>query len=286
MAGLTAPFAGRTAGRPSAARLSTRTWPRVWASFAATPSSRSSYRGSLVSENLGIISQLAIFYYLSKLVHVPPFQSSSAYFSFVVIGIVVFGIVNSSLALPAGVRQELVAGTYERLVLSPFGGTASTASLLLFPLLFSVAIATVRLLFAVALFGLHIRWETAPLAIPIGLVGALAFAPFALAFAAVTLAFKQAPGQATMLAVVSFASGMYFPVDLLPWWLHWISEIQPLTPTIDLLRNVLIGFPITGSTAAAIGKLAGFIVVGIPIGLSVVSLAGRYGRERGTIVEY
>ena len=153
-------------------------------------------------------------------------------------------------------------------------------------MLYAVAVATVQLLVAVALFGLSITWATAPLAIPIAIAGALAFAPFALVFAAVTLAFKQAPGQGAALALVALASGMYFPVALLPWWLHWISEIQPLTPTLALLRHVLLGFPVPGSAAAAAAKIVGFMIIGIPIGLSLVSLAGRHSRKRGTIVEY
>jgi hypothetical protein len=138
----------------------------------------------------------------------------------------------------------------------------------------------------VALFGLHIRWITAALALPIGMAGALAFAPFALLFAAVTLAFKQAPGQGAALAVISLASGMYFPVALLPWWLRWVSDVQPFTPTIDLLRHVLVNFPLQESPTVAIAKIAGFIVIGIPIGVRLVSLAGWYGRRRGTVIEY
>jgi ABC-2 type transport system permease protein len=254
--------------------------------FRRDASIRWTYRGSLVSENAGIIFTLALFYYLSKLIRVAPFHTPEEYFSFAVVGIVIFGIVRSSVTIPNGVRQELVAGTYERLVLSPFGGTAAVVSLIVFPLLYSLAVATLELAVAVVLFGLHIEWHTAALAVPIGIAGALAFAPLALLFAAVTLAFKQAPGQNTSLAVISLASGMYFPVALLPSWLRWISEVQPFTPAVDLLRHVLIGFPLTESPASAIAKLVGFIVIGIPIGVRLVSLAGWYGRKRGTIVEY
>jgi ABC-2 type transport system permease protein len=247
---------------------------------------RLSYRGSFVSENVGVVVTLAVFYFLSKLVHVGAFQTPSQYFAFAVVGIVIFGIVRSSLTIPLGVRQELIAGTYERLVLSPFGATAATVSLLIFPMLFALAIAALQLGVAMALFGLHLKWSTAALALPLGLAGALAFAPFALLFAAITLAFKQAPGQGAALAVISLASGMYFPVSLLPWWLRWVSDVQPFTPTIDLLRHVLIGLPLSGSPAIALAKIIGFIVVGIPIGIRLVSLAGWYGRRRGTIVEY
>lgn len=247
---------------------------------------RLTYRGSFISENVSVVFTLAVFYFVSKLVHVAPFTTPSAYFAFAVVGIVIFGIVRSSLTIPTGVRQELVAGTYERLVLSPFGGTAATVSLLIFPVLYSLAVAFLQLAVAVALFGLHLKWSTAALALPLGVAGALAFAPFALVFAAVTLAFKQAPGQGAALAVISLASGMYFPVSLLPWWLRWISDVQPFTPTVDLLRHLLIGMPMTGSAVVALAKIGAFIVVGIPIGVRLVAVAGWYGRRRGTVIEY
>ena len=55
---------------------------------------------------------------------------------------------------------------------------------------------------------------------------------------------------------------------------------------VDLLRHVLIGFPLAESPAVAAAKIAGFIVIGIPIGVRLVSLAGWYGRKRGTVIEY
>jgi ABC-2 type transport system permease protein len=247
---------------------------------------RLTYRGSFISENVSVVFTLAVFYFISKLVHVTPFTTPSAYFAFAVVGIVIFGIVRSSLTIPTGLRQELVAGTYERLVLSPFGGTSATVSLVIFPVLYSLAIAFLQLAVAVALFGLHLQWSTAALALPLGIAGALAFAPFALVFAAVTLAFKQAPGQGAALAVISLASGMYFPVALLPWWLRWISDVQPFTPTVDLLRHVLLGMSMHGSTVVALVKIGAFIAVGIPVGVRLIAVAGWYGRRRGTVIEY
>jgi ABC-2 type transport system permease protein len=247
---------------------------------------RLSYRGSILSQLVNVLFSLGIFYFISKLVRVPPFQTPGDYFAFAVVGIVVFGIVRSSLSIPAGLRQELVAGTYERLVLSPFGATASTVALMVFPILFAMSIAILELSVAVIVFGLQLQWSTAPLAVPLGIAGALAFAPFALLFAAITVAFKQAPGQNAAIAVISFASGMYFPVALLPWWLEWISKVQPFTPTVDLLRHVLVGFPLSESPAVALAKIAAFVLIGIPIGVALVSTAGRYGRKRGTIIEY
>ena len=173
-------------------------------------------------------------------------------------------------------------------MLSPFGATAATVALMIFPILLALTVAVVELGVAVVIFGLHIEWDTAPLAFPLAIAGALAFAPFALLFAAITLAFKQAPGQNMALALIALASGAYFPVALLPWWLRWISEVQPFTPTVALMRHLLVGFPLPPgeSPASAVAKIAGFIVVGLPLGVLLVSLAGRHGRKQGTIIEY
>jgi ABC-type polysaccharide/polyol phosphate export permease len=249
---------------------------------------RASYRGTLFSSLVSVVFTLATFYFVAKLVRVPPFHTPAEYFGFTVVGIVVFGLIRSSLNIPLTLRQELVAGTYERLVLSPFGGTAATVALMVFPILYALAMAVVELGVAVGLFGVHVTWNTAALALPLAVVGALAFAPFALVFAAITLAFKQAPGQNAALAVFGLASGLYFPVALLPWWLRWVSQIQPFTPTVALLRHVLIGFPLPSdlSVAGALARIAGFIVIGIPLAVALVSVAGRYGRKRGTIIEY
>ena len=205
---------------------------------------------------------------------VPPFNSPGEYFAFAVVGIVVFGLIRSSLSIPmnraAGARRGHLRAAGALAVRGdsgdrradglsdPLRACDGAASSSVSPWSFS---------------GCTSEWDTAALALPLALAGAFAFAPFALVFAAITLAFKQAPGQNAALAVIALASGMYFPVALLPWWLHWISEVQPFTPTVALLRHVLIGFPLPlgMSIAAAVAKIAGFIVIGIPIGVLLVS---------------
>ena len=57
------------------------------------------------------------------------------------------------------------------------------------------------------------------------------------------MAFKRAPGIGFLLAGIALVSGLYFPVDLLPSWMRWLSEVQPFTPAVNLLRHVLVGLP-------------------------------------------
>lgn len=244
------------------------------------------YRFRVVTENLGLVFSLALFYYLSRLVHVDAFDSPDAYFAFVVVGLLILQVVQSSFMLPGQLRQELVAGTFERMVVSPFGPVGSIVSLLIFPVVYALVLATITLLLAAALFGLPVSWSTAALAWPIAFLGSLCFASLALGFAAATVRFKQAPGTAYVLAVISIVAGLYFPVALLPDWIEWTSAVQPFTPTVNLLRHVLAGLPLEDPVWLELLRLAAFAAVLVPLGVFLVSRAVESGRRHGTITEY
>lgn len=97
--------------------------------------------------------------------------------------------------------------------------------------------------------------------------------------------FKHAPGQGVVLPTLALVSGIYFPVELLPEWIRWLSEVQPLTPTVDVMRHVLVGLPTTEPVGVELLKLLGFAAVGLPLGIAALSGALRYCRRRGTILE-
>ena len=46
------------------------------------------------------------------------------------------------------------------------------------------------------------------------------------------------------MTCLSLVAGVFFPVALLPNWIEWTSEVQPLTPSLDLLRHLIVGTPI------------------------------------------
>jgi ABC-type multidrug transport system permease subunit len=157
----------------------------------------SSYRTQLFSMIFGMLTSLTLFYFLSKLVSVASFPTHESYFSFVVIGMVILSVLQSTI------RGELVAGTFERLIL-----------------------------------------------------------------------------------LISLTSGLYFPVALLPGYLQWISEVQPFTPAVDLLRNLLVSTPLSGTAAADVAKMVGFLIIMIPAGLLALKAGLRHAQRRGTIMEY
>lgn len=249
-----------------------------------------SYRMRFITTAFSTLVSLTLFYYVSRLVASERVGARTAeeYYGFVVVGIVVFGVLTSTLSLPlATLRAELLAGTFERMVLSPFGAVRCIASLMVFPVLLALVTAVVALLFSRIVFGLDVRWPETLLALPIGVLGAIAFAPFGLVMAAAVVLFKQTNAGATFIVTgVTLLAGIYFPVSLLPGWISWASEVQPFTPAVDLLRNVIVGTPLRESTALSLVKLVGFPCVMLPASLMVLSAAVRQSRRRGTIIEY
>jgi ABC-2 type transport system permease protein len=247
-----------------------------------------SYRARLLTTFITTAVSLTLFYYVSRLVSSPRIGSSDDYFAFVVVGLVIFGVLTSTLSTPvATLRAELQAGTFERMLLSPFGAVRSIASLLIFPLVLALALALLSLAYAAVVFGLDLRWSTAAAAIPIAMVGAAAFAPFGLLMTSAVVLFKQTNAGATLVITgVTLLAGVYFPVELLPDWIRWASDVQPFTPAADLMRNVLVGTPLRDHAWVDVLKLVGFATLLLPLSLLVLRAAVARSRRLGTIIEY
>jgi ABC-2 type transport system permease protein len=245
-----------------------------------------SYRARSLTTLLNLFFSLTLFFYLSRLVSVSSFDSPDQYYAFAVIGLIILQVLNSVLNTPLIVRQELVAGTFERLLISPFGAVPGITAMMLFPFVFSMLSGVVMLIFGGVVFGLPVEWDTAWLAIPVATLGALAFGAFGVLFAALTIAFKQATGTAWVIAGISLIAGLYFPVELLPGWIQWTSDIQPFSATVELLRHVLIGYPLSDPAWLEVVRIAGFVVVLFPLALWLLTVAVRFSQQRGTIVEY
>jgi ABC-2 type transport system permease protein len=247
-----------------------------------------SYRARFPSQLVSTVFGVALFYYVSRLVNAHEFPNPDDYFAFVVVGLAVMEILTATLhTVPATLRGELLSGTFERMVVSPFGPVGGIIALSVFPMAFALTMATFTIIVASTLFGLALHWSTVPLAVPAALLGLSAFLPLALLLAGVVLIVKQAASITNFLITgLAFASGLFFPVSVLPPELQWISEIQPLTPALELIRHALLGTPISGSAWVAVAKLAGFAAILGPVSFVVISRAIRVCMRRGTLIEY
>jgi ABC-2 type transport system permease protein len=245
------------------------------------------YRTRLVSQIMTAVFSLTLFYYVSRLVYVKSFSSHSAYFGFVVVGIALISVMYSCFSIAELVRQELIAGTFDRLLLSPFGAVRGVIAMTLFPMTYSFVLAGITLGLGWAIFGLHLHWSTVPLSIPVMILVLMSFMPFGVLFAALTVVIKQGTvATSWVIALLSIVGGLYFPVSLLPQSLQTASKLQPFTAGTDILRHLLVGTPLASPAGTSLLKLTAFAAVLLPASILILSSAIRFGQRRGTIIEY
>lgn len=246
-----------------------------------------SYRAQFVSQVLTPLFSLTVFYYISQILTSNTINSPGGYFGFVVIGLVIVQILTISIGImPVTVRQELVSGTIERSLVSAHGPVNGILGSMLFPLINALLSGTLMLILAAVIFGLPLA-TTAGLAVPIALLGTLAFMPFAVMLVAMVMAFKQVSNASGFLVTaIAIVGGLYFPIALLPGWIQWASDVQPFTPATDLLRHLLVGAPLVHPFAIELLKLIAFAAVLLPVAFYLLKKAIRYGQRAGTIAEY
>jgi ABC-2 type transport system permease protein len=262
-------------------------WDAMWGIVRRDAILFMSYRTQVVSQFLGPLFTITLFYYISHLLTAKTIHSPGGYFGFVIVGLVIVQILTISLGiLPVTVRQELVSGTIERFLVSAHGPVNGILGTMVFPLINAIVTGALMLALATIVFGLPLA-ATAALAIPVALLGMFAFMPFAFLLVALVLAFKQISSATQfIIAGIAIVGGLYFPIAVLPEWIRWASEVQPFTPSADLLRHLLVGAPLANPAVVDLLKLIGFIVVLFPAGFALLRMAIRYGQRTGTIAEY
>jgi len=246
-----------------------------------------SYRAQIVSQFLAPLFSITLFYYISHVLVRRTFNTPGGYFGFVVVGLAIIQILTITLGvLPMSARQELISGNIERFLVSAHGPLSCLFGTMLFPMLNAVVIGALTLAMAGLIFGLPVA-ATAPLAIPVAVLGTVAFMPFACLLVAGVMMFKQvASASAFLVAAITLVGGLYFPVVLLPAEIRWMSQVQPFTPAADMMRNLLVGTPLGEPAWVDLAKLAGFAIVLLPLGALLMRAAIRHGQRIGTIVEY
>lgn len=247
-----------------------------------------SYRGRLPGQVIAVGFTISFAYYISRLVSSPEFPTPDDYFVFIVAGLItVRFLLFSFSALSNAIRQELVAGTFERMVTSPFGATAGVTSMFLFPFTLATVIGLLSVLFAAIAYGMPVDWSTLPLALPVAALIGLSVLPLTLLIAALVIAFKQAAAASRFVALgISVVSGFYFPVELLPGAVRWLADVQPFTAVVSLLRHVMVDAPLGEPVTLSIVKVLAFALVMLPLSLVGLHKVIEFGRRRATLIEY
>jgi ABC-2 type transport system permease protein len=207
-------------------------------------------------------------------------------------GFIFFGGVVSALvatafwAMAMSFRNEQEMGTLEPTWLTPTAkGTLVVGRALggMFWFVFSqIAIFAVGVLF----FGLRLRWEMF-YAVPALILATIALVGVAHLLAAIVLTIKDAN---LFIDCSNFlfatASGVAFPVSLLPGILQPIAYLLPTTYAMDILRQHALGTPPLIDPVLEYAGLIATTIVMFPLGRWAFARADYRMRVQGTVGQY
>lgn len=245
------------------------------------------HRSGFAVTLIGVLMELAAFYFLSRAIG-PGFRPGGVeYFPFLLVGTGVYTFfVMSAQAFLSSVQEAQQTGTMEVLM------TTSTEPAELVVLSSISAFAGnlvsfgVYLLAGVAVFRAAIHADV--LACFVVLILSIAIA-LALGIAVAAMQITLQKGSAVLWLLSSgfwFLSGAMFPTESLPRPLELLAHLVPLTYAIEGMRMALLQGRSVVAMAPTLAALAAFAVVLVPLALGALSLSLQRARRSGTLSFY
>jgi ABC-2 type transport system permease protein len=187
----------------------------------------------------------------------------------------------------SAVRQEQLYGTLEALLASPTASTTAQLGLAAYDMLYVPIRMTIFLVLVSVLFGAHFTWTgLGPVAFIL-----LAFGPLVWGLGIVSAAGVLTFRKGTLVIgfagfAFAVASGIYFPVGVLPTWLQPLAEANPITVALNGMRSALLGTAGYRDVLPEFLQLVPIAVVCVIAGIVAFRAALRRERGLGTLGLY
>ncbi len=164
-----------------------------------------------------------------------------SYFDFIAPGLMAMTVMMSVMTgLPAAISQEKEVGTLDGMMVAPINRLAIIVGKTLAQTVRGLLQGTLILTLAVALFGVTIHGNIM-LIFALLLLGVFSF----VGIGVVLTSFAKDQETAmmvmtTLMFPMMFLSGVFFPIQQMPWYMQNISKLLPLTYAATALRKVMV----------------------------------------------
>jgi ABC-2 type transport system permease protein len=175
-------------------------------------------------------------------------------------------------------------GTLEPLLVTQTSLPVVLAGSAIYPFLVTTLRVAVYLGWGAALFGFPLGKANWLGVVAVLAASILAFSGFGILSASYLLLFKRGnPAKWLLLGVSGLASGMLFPVNILPEWLQFLARLNPVTYALDAARSALLADASFRQLSQPIGILLLFAAILLPASMAVFAAALRRTMKTGTL---
>ncbi len=190
-----------------------------------------------------------------------------SYFDFIAPGIMAMTVMMSVMTgLPVAISQEKEIGTMDGMMVAP----VNRLSILLGKTLAQTGRGLIQgviiLALAIGIFGVAIQGSIL-LVFALLLLGVFSFVGLGIVITSFTK--DQETAQMLMMTLMfpmMFLSGVFFPIQQMPWYMQTISQFLPLTYASSALRKVMV-------LGAGIPQIANELIILIVFGIVMIAIA-------------
>jgi len=200
-------------------------------------------------------------------------EGEFSYFDFIAPGIMAMTVMMSVMTgLPAAISQEREVGTLDGMMVAPINRLSVILGKTFAQMARGILQGVLILVLAVMLFGVTIHGNIL-LVFALLLLGVFSF----VGLGVVLTSFAKDQETAVMMMTtimfpMMFLSGVFFPVEQMPWFMQSISKFLPLTYVADALRKVMV---LGADIPAITTELSILIVFGVVMTTIAVPLFKR-----------
>ena len=265
-------------------------WAKVAAIFRRDAVVALSYPGNFALSWLGIVVEVVVAWYISKLI--PPqaaFGSTGApvgYFQFLAVNSAFVRFQSTALnSFAESIRDAQLTGTLEIVLATP----TQLPTLVLSSAVWSftlTALQTVAYLGIAVLFGLdltHVNFLTGFVFL---ILTVCAVSPLGVLAAALSMVIKKTgPVEWISTASAQLFGGVYLPLKSLPLALQFLGWLLPITHALNGFRAAVAGVPVQGVAYDAIWLVIASLLL-MPFSLWVFAKSVGKARVDGTLSMY
>ncbi len=190
-----------------------------------------------------------------------------SYFDFIAPGIMAMTVMMSVMTgLPVAISQEKEIGTMDGMMVAP----VNRLSILLGKTMAQTGRGLIQgviiLALAIGIFGVAIQGSIL-LVFALLLLGVFSFVGLGIVITSFTK--DQETAQMLMMTLMfpmMFLSGVFFPIQQMPWYMQDISKLLPLTYASDALRKVMV-------LGAGIPQISTELIILIVFGIVMIAIA-------------
>jgi ABC-2 type transport system permease protein len=197
-------------------------------------------------------------------------EGDFSYFDFIAPGIMAMTVMMSVMTgLPAAISHEREVGTLDGMMVAPINRLSVILGKTIAQMARGILQGTLILVLAITLFGVTVHGNIL-LVFALLLLGVFSF----VGLGVVLTSFAKEQETAVMLMTtimfpMMFLSGVFFPIEQMPWFMQAISRVLPLTYVADSLRKVMVlgtDIPmLTNELAILIGFGTVMIAIAVPV---------------------